>query len=97
MPIDAVLLLAGALGAVAKDVVKDNKLILPKYENGELFLGCIGGMLVGAFVGWVADNNPLTACLAGYVGVSAIEHLLPSLKSSSSFPLKKNKGTTSPL
>ena len=91
MPIEIILLLAGALGAIAKDVVQDNKLVLPKFKDGDLLLGCVGGMIVGAFVGLAVDNNPLTACLGGYVGVSAIQHLLPSIKSSSSFPLKRAK------
>jgi len=94
MPIEIILLLAGALGAIAKDVVQDNKLVLPKYKDGDLLLGCVGGMIVGAFVGLVVDNNPLTACLGGYVGVSAIQHLLPGIKSSSSSHSKPAKSSS---
>ena len=70
-------LIAGACGALAKDVVRDNKLALPKIKDGELILGFVGGMLVGAFVGWAVDQSVLTAVLSGYVGTSAISHLLP--------------------
>lgn len=70
-------LLAGAFGSLARDCVKDNKLTLPHRENHELVLGFIGGMLIGAFVGWSVDQSFTTAALSGYVGVSAITHLLP--------------------
>jgi hypothetical protein len=71
------LLLAGALGALVKDVVQDGKLSLPKFKEGDLILGCLGGMLIGAFVGFAVDHSLLTAALSGYVGTSAIKHLLP--------------------
>ncbi len=70
--------IAGALGALARDVVKDNKLQLPRYRDGAILLGFIGGMLVGAFVGWSVDSSFLTASMAGYVGTSAIGHLMPA-------------------
>ena len=72
------LLLAGALGSLVKDVVQDGKLSLPKFHGGDLILGCLGGMIVGAFVGFAVDHSLLTAALSGYVGTSAIKHLLPS-------------------
>lgn len=70
-------LLAGALGALVKDVVQDGKLSLPKFKDGDLILGCVGGMIIGAFVGIAVDSSFLTAALSGYVGTSAIKHLLP--------------------
>jgi len=71
---------AGAIGSLARDVVKDNSIVLPKFQEGKLLLGFIGGMIVGAFVGWAIDSSYLTAALSGYVGVSAINHLLPEVK-----------------
>ncbi len=71
------LLLGGAFGAIAKDVVQDGRLKLPSIKDGDLILGFIGGAFVGAFVGYAVDHNVLTACLSGYVGTSAIQHLLP--------------------
>lgn len=73
-------LVAGAFGSLARDCIKDNKLKLPKVVNGELLLGFIGSMVIGAFVGWAVDGSFLTAALSGYVGISAITHLLPSNK-----------------
>ncbi len=73
------LLLGGALGAIAKDIVKDGRLQLPFINGNDLVLGFFGGAFVGAFVGYAVDHSLLTAVLAGYVGTSAIQHLLPSV------------------
>lgn len=70
------LLIAGAIGALVKDVVEDNAIVLPKKIDRKITLGFLGSMIVGAFVGWVADQNILMAALSGYAGVSAIENLL---------------------
>lgn len=67
---------AGALGALVKDIVQDGKIELPKKVNSALFLGSLGGMLVGGFVGWVIDGSLITAALAGYTGESIIEKLV---------------------
>ena len=72
---------AGAFGSLIKDIVEDGKISLPKIKDGECILGCVGGMLIGSFVGYVVDHSPLTAALSGYVGVSAIRHLLPPVSS----------------
>ena len=77
MPIELQLILAGAVGALAKDIVSDGCVQLPFLKDGKWFLGFFGGIIIGAFVGFVVDHSPLTAGLAGYVGVSAITHLLP--------------------
>jgi hypothetical protein len=69
------LLLFGALGALTKDIVLDNTLVLPKICNGGLSLGFIGGVLSGAIVGYLVDNNVTTAFLAGYAGTSILDHL----------------------
>ena len=66
----------GLLGALAKDCLADNRLQLPYFENGYVVLGSLGGMLVGAFVGFAIDGNFLTALLAGYTGTSAIGYLI---------------------
>ncbi len=74
-----VLCLAGAFGSLAKDVLQDGRVQLPFMRDGYFYLGFIGGMIVGAFVGFAVDHSPLTAALGGYVGTSAIVHLLPPL------------------
>jgi len=77
----AILILAGALGALVKEILVDNKLTLPKKIEGELVLGFLGSLLIGAFAGWAIDGSPLTAAMAGFTSQSVIENLLP--KSSS--------------
>jgi len=70
------LFLAGAAGALAKDIVIDGKLILPKIVDGALVLGFVGGMVVGGFVGMIVDGSMVTAAMGGYVGISVIENLI---------------------
>jgi hypothetical protein len=71
------LLIAGGLGALAKDLVKDNCIVLPSFQNGKYNLGFIGVMIIGSFIGFMVDHNPLTACLSGYVGISVLNDILP--------------------
>ena len=73
------LLVAGALGALAKDVIKDNKFVLPKFSEGEVLLGGLGGILIGAAVGYLVDGNPTTAFFAGYTGYQMLERLSPKV------------------
>ncbi len=73
-----ILMLCGALGAVAKDVFKDNKVELPTCKNGFITLGFIGGAIIGAIVGYIVDNDPTTAFLGGYSGGQIIEALVKS-------------------
>jgi len=75
-----ILFLAGAFGALVKDVLKDNKLMLPKVEDGALVLGFIGGMVIGGFAGYIVDGSLLTACMGGFVGYQVIESLIPKDK-----------------
>ena len=72
-----ILIIAGGLGALVKDLVKDNKLVLPKYEDGVIVLGFLGGVIIGAAVGYLVDQNPTTAFLAGYAGYQMLESLVP--------------------
>lgn len=71
------LFIAGAIGALIKDIVTDNKIELPKKVNHFLTLGFLGSMLIGGFVGWAVDGSLLTAGMAGFVGLSTIQNLLP--------------------
>lgn len=68
--------IAGAIGSLAKDCVEDNRIQMPYLKDGYFFLGFIGGMFVGAFVGYVVDNSILSALMGGYVGTSAIKNLV---------------------
>ena len=70
-------MLAGGFGAIAKDLVQDNAIVLPSIKDNIFNLGFIGVMLVGAFVGFAVDHNPLTSALAGYVGISILNNIIP--------------------
>jgi len=71
-----IFLLAGACGALVKDVLKDNTLRLPKIEDGNILLGFLGGVIVGAFAGLAIDGSPITAFLGGFTGSQVIESLI---------------------
>lgn len=72
------LLIAGAVGALIKEILEDNKIKLPNLLKGELDLGFLGSILIGGFVGYMVDGSYVTAAMAGFVGLSAIENLVPS-------------------
>ena len=77
--------MAGAIGSLAKDIINDNKLTLPKINNGELCLGFIGGIILGGITGYYVDGSIITAAMAGYTGSSLIPNLIattisPNLK-----------------
>ena len=69
---------AGALGALVRQLVDDNAIILPCKVTGGLALGFIGSMVVGGFVGMVVDGSLLTAAMAGFVGASVLERVIPN-------------------
>ena len=73
-----ILFLMGAAGAIIKDVLKDNKISLPFIDGKEIYLGCIGGIIIGAFAGYFVDNDPVTAFLGGYAGSQIIQGLVIS-------------------
>jgi len=67
----------GATGALLKEILQDNNLKLPQITKGQLNLGFLGSIIVGAFVGYAIDGGFLTAAMAGYAGFSIIEQLIP--------------------
>lgn len=68
--------LAGAAGALCKEIIIDNKLTLPKKVNGELCLGFIGSIIIGGFAGYLIDHNPAMAFMSGYTGFSVIANFI---------------------
>lgn len=70
-----ILFLAGAAGALVKEVVEDNAIVMPKRIDGKLCLGFIGSCIVGGMAGYLVDHNPLMAFMSGYAGLSAITNL----------------------
>jgi len=77
MPEFVILALAGGLGALVKDVVKDNKLVMPSYKDGSILLGFVGGVIIGAAVGYLVDQNAATAFFGGYAGTQMLHSLMP--------------------
>lgn len=71
-----ILFIAGACGALVKDILQDNRLKLPQKINGDFSLGFLGGMITGGVIGYFIDGNPSTAFLAGYTGTAVFENLL---------------------
>lgn len=76
MEVSLVIFLAGALGALCKDVFKDNTIEMPKWENGKLGLGFIGGMAIGGAAGMYIDGSFITAFMAGFTGVAILQAVL---------------------
>jgi len=75
-----ILLLMGGIGAFTKDVLKDNKIQLPEYKDGYIYLGFLGGIVIGGMAGYLVDNDPITAFLGGYAGKQIIESLINKRK-----------------
>ena len=74
-------LLFGALGGLARAFVGIAKHFKNNGEEGELswkkiLLSIVGSGVVGAVVGLLVDQNPVTACASGYAGIDVIEALV---------------------
>lgn len=65
----------GAAGAIAKDFIEDGFLEIPKRKGHKLYLGCLGSIMAGLILGYLTDNNPITAFLAGYTGFSILDEV----------------------
>lgn len=72
------LIIFGGIGALVRMVLNEGGLELPHIEKNKLCLGFIGGILIGATVGYLVDHSPLMAFFAGYTGFSALNHLMPT-------------------
>lgn len=72
------LLLAGGAGAFVRETAKDNVIELPKKTGGKFYLGILGSLIVGAALGYVVDNSPITAFFAGFTGLDVITTLMPT-------------------
>ncbi len=86
MPLAFQFAVAGSIGALVREIVRGNGLSLPRVSENVFYLGFMSGMIIGAFVGMLVDNNFLTSLLSGYVGTSAINHLLPRVPSDPPIP-----------
>jgi hypothetical protein len=68
--------IGGAIGAIIEDCTGDGYITLPHYEEGKMYVGFIGGALIGALAGVIVDGSFGTALIAGYMGTSIISRLL---------------------
>ena len=76
MEISLTIFLAGALGALCKDIFKDNAIEIPRWNNGKLGLGFLGGMIIGGGAGMYIDGSFITAFMAGFTGVAILQGVL---------------------
>jgi hypothetical protein len=70
------LFLAGAGGALLKEILADNCLTLPSLKDGVLNLGFLGGIVIGAFAGYAIDGSYVTAAMGGFSGTAVIQALV---------------------
>jgi len=68
----------GVVGALVKDIFEDGALVLPYCSKGKIYLGFIGGAIIGAFAGLVVDHSFFTAAMGGFVGSSVLKSLVAS-------------------
>ena len=68
--------LAGAFGALAKDILKDNAIEMPCIKDGKMVLGFLGGTITGGIAGYLIDGSFQTAFMAGFTGTAVFESLL---------------------
>jgi predicted CDP-diglyceride synthetase/phosphatidate cytidylyltransferase len=68
--------IVGALGAIISDMLGDGYLELPKVSNGKFYPGFIGGIIIGATVGYLIDKSLLIAFSMGYIGKEAIDFIV---------------------
>lgn len=73
------LALSGAAGSLMRLVVNDQKLQLPKFDGGSLYLGALGSVLIGAAVGAVIDHSYITAFTAAYTGMSLTDKIVQKI------------------
>jgi hypothetical protein len=70
------LFLAGAAGALIKEILEDNCIKLPTVKEGIVNLGFIGGIIIGGFAGYAIDGSYLTAAMGGFSGTAVIQALV---------------------
>lgn len=90
-----IVLAGGCIGALVKDCVEDGAISLPFRKDKKLYLGSVGAMFIGGFVGMVIDGTFVTALISGYTGASLISSLVtPKLRSGDSIVTDTTQTTT---
>jgi len=91
MEISIAIFLAGAAGALCKDIFKDNEIEMPHWNGGKLGLGFLGGMMIGGASSIYTDGSLLAAFTAGFTGVAMLQSILDGKKPDDSIKSKKEK------
>ncbi len=66
----------GAIGALIADMIKDGYLEMPKLEDDKFYPGFLGGLLIGACVGYFVDQTLLSAFAWGYIGKQGLDFII---------------------
>ncbi len=64
----------GAVAGLAKAVVQDGGIVLPRVKDGELFLGGLTSVVLGAIVSGLFGSNIENAFFTGYSAPIVLEH-----------------------
>lgn len=88
------IILAGAIGALASELLKDNCVDMPKKIGARFSLGIIGSMIVGAITGYYVDGSPETAFMAGFMGPQLLSAILKKKSAEMGEILAETPGTT---
>lgn len=67
---------AGCAGALISDIIQDNCIVMPNFSDGKLYLGCIGGLIIGGMAGYLIDGSLTTAFMGGFTGKAIITSLI---------------------
>lgn len=67
-----IIFFAGMSGAFTSDIFKDNCIELPKKMGKKIFLGWLGGMIIGGAAGLLIDGSFITAFMGGFMGKEVI-------------------------
>jgi hypothetical protein len=70
--------LIGAAGSLVKMIIEDGGIQLPTFKGGKIYLGGVGGMIIGMAAGMIADHDYVTTFLGGFAGTSVINYLVAS-------------------
>lgn len=69
-------IIAGIAGALASDILGDGYLKLPEIKDKKFYPGFLGGIIIGAIIGFVVDSSVWTSFTVAYMGKEAIDSLV---------------------
>lgn len=72
----------GALGGFAATYLQYGCLVLPSLSEGKLYLGFLGGIVLGALAGWYGNTSKTNAFMWGLGGTGALKALMQAVPQS---------------